>query len=204
MNTNSIMLPFSLLCSLNSWLVNATVLIQSACKLPQHYFMQWTLTPSCSLSLCYVRLTHDLWMLLFWFNQPVSYLSIISCNLWWTLDSVMIPFSLLCLFNSLLVDATVLIQSDRKLPQHFFMQWTLDSIMLPFSLLCSFNTWLVDANVLIQSESELLQHYFMQFIWTLNSNMIPLSLLCLFNTWLVDVAVLIQSASKLPQHYFMQ
>ena len=80
MNTNSIMIPFSLLCSFNSRLVDATVLIQSVCKLPQHYFIQWTLTPSWSLSLCYVRLTHDLWMLLFWFNQPVSYLSIISCN----------------------------------------------------------------------------------------------------------------------------
>ena len=155
MNTNSIMIPFSLLCSFNSWLVDATVLIQSACKLPQHYFIQWTLTPSWSLSLCYVRLTHDLWMLLFWFNQSVSYFSIFHTM---NTNSIMIPFSLLCSFNSWLVDATVLIQSACKLPQHYFMQWTLYSIMIPFSLLCSFNSRLVDATVLIQSVCKLPQH----------------------------------------------
>ena len=129
--------------------------------------------------LCYVRLTNDLWMLLFWFNQPVSYLSIISCNLWWTLDSIMIPFSLLCLFNSLLVDATVLIQSDRKLPQHFFMQWTLNSIMLPSSLLCSFNSWLVDATVLIQLACKLHQHYFMQLMMNVKLHHDPFHYVCL-------------------------
>ena len=126
-------------------------------------------------------------MLLFWFNQIVSYLSIISFNLWWTLDSIMIPFSLLCSFNSWLVDATVLIQSDRKLPQHYFIQWTLNSTMIPFSLLRSFNSWLVDATVLIQSGGKLPQHYLMQ--WTLDSIMIPFSLLCSFNSWLVDATV---------------
>ena len=168
------MIPFSLLCLFNSWLVDATVLIQSACKLPQHYFMQWTLTPTWSLSLCYVFLIHYLWMLLFWFNQSVSYLEQ-HYFMQWTLDSIMIPFSLLCSFNSLLVDATVLIQSVCKLPLHYFMQWMLNSIMIPFSLLCSFNSLLVDATVLIQSGGKLPQHFFMQ--WTLDSIMLPFSVM---------------------------
>ena len=101
-------------------------------------------------------------MLLLWFNQRVSYLSIFHTM---NNNSIMIPFSLLCSFNSWLVDATVMIQSACKLPLHTFMQWTLNSIMIPFSLLCSLNSWLVDATVLIQSDGKLPQHYFIQ--WTL-------------------------------------